>query len=89
MNNLLNPILENIFVVYLEKEALKKLPEEVYSYKFNEGDSELIVHIKDKNFDLVKVWILLPENYPFEIPQIKMEFKVILVFYKKTLTNSF
>ncbi len=64
--------------------------EGVYSYKFLEGNSELIVHIKDKNLDLVKVWILLPENYPFEVPQIKMEFKVIHVLLKVIIYyNSF
>ena len=59
-----------------EKESLKKLPSTVYAYEFLQNDSELYVQIKNKEMGTIKLWILLPQNYPFEIPQIKMEFEV-------------
>ena len=61
-----------------EKESLKKLPSTVYAYEFLQNDSELYVQIKSKEVGTIKLWILLPQNYPFEIPQIKMEFEVII-----------
>ena len=63
----------------LEKEALKKLSSSIYSYDFNKDDSELIVNINDKVLGLIKIYILLVENYPFEIPLVKIEFQVLFL----------
>ena len=57
---------------------------EIYSYKFINEDIELIVDIKDKNLGLFTLSIFLTQNYPFEIPYVKLEFMVnFLIFFLK------